>query len=96
MKPSLKPIFIMYIDLESQEDDLKWEKVSQEYTDYIRKQIGSGYDILILPVIEQKTTVQVFYPGKSTSKEYTDLLAELGKKTALNNIGINLASGEGD
>jgi len=92
----IKPIFVMLLNLATAKEGLDWKQISKEYTDFIRKSIGDDYHIIILPVAEQNTSVQIFYPGETTVVEYNDLLAELGKTTALNNIRINLASGEGD
>ena len=84
-----KPIFILFLCIKNIPDSYSIQ-MSKDALNYLNNKLPN-YDILVIPTNDE-TKVQVFYPSGTTHEEYTNLLAELAKKTAYKNIQIKFDS----
>jgi hypothetical protein len=82
------PIFILFLNT-STINNSRYREYVESVDTYIRDSIGKNFKVLLIPILDGLTRVQIFYPSGSPNKqEFDDLLSELAKRTAFKNIRI--------
>jgi len=84
-----KPLFILFVEMGTM-SSIKARQRMAEARDYLEKQIGDDFKILILPTMNGHSRVQFYPPGIDIQDFSEDLIKGLAKKTSLKNIRISM------
>lgn len=84
-----KPLFILFVEMGTM-SSVKARQRMTEARDYLEKQIGDDFKILILPTIKGPSRVQFYPPGIEIGDFSEDLIKELARKTSFKNIRISM------
>lgn len=74
-----KPLFILFVEMGTM-SSIKARQRMAEARDYLEKQIGDDFKILILPTMNGHSRVQFYPPGIDIQDFSEDLIKELAKK----------------
>jgi len=85
----MKPLFILFVEMGTMSAVKARERMT-EARDYLQKQIGEDFKIIILPTMKGPSRVQFYPPGIEIDDFSEDLIKELAKKTSLKNVRIQL------